>query len=206
MSDRIVQLKDRSSNNIFPIAGGTTQGAVTKSMLDEGVFEGQVLSIPSNTAYVSTSAIQDGAVTTAKIADLNVTTAKLATGAVTSDKIDWTTLNKIHTLSVTAQTGFSVKENGCGYFEIGDKYLVIINLELDVSTTFSGEKTAAIFGDDLPLGSMAPQLAATYQLQSTITPCGSWLRVSTKGVIVYPSTSVTGAAGASIRITGAYIV
>ena len=104
MSDRIVQLQDRNDDNIYPVAGAATQGSITKAMLAEGVFEGAEISNPGNIAYVSTSAIQDEAVTTAKIADLNVTTAKLATGAVTSDKIDSTTidLHDYKTASVTS--------------------------------------------------------------------------------------------------------
>lgn len=71
MADKIVQLKDKNSNNLYPISG---------SSLAESV---------------STGAIVDGAVTTAKIADGAVTTNKIADGAVTADKIDFTTISFI---------------------------------------------------------------------------------------------------------------
>lgn len=71
MANNIVQLTDYNDNNIYPIAGAAAQGSITKSMLEEGVFEGPELSEPSTVAYVATDNIQDG--------------------AVTSDKIDWTT-------------------------------------------------------------------------------------------------------------------
>lgn len=48
-------------------------------MLDEGIFEGQVLSQPSNVAYVATDNIQDGAVTAAKIASGVIPTVNNAT-------------------------------------------------------------------------------------------------------------------------------
>ena len=95
MTDRIVQLQDRSSNNVFPIAGGTTQGVITKAMFsDDAAFVDSTIGTISSTAYVSNANIQDYAITTPKINGEAVTTAKLATGAVTSDKIDWTTLER----------------------------------------------------------------------------------------------------------------
>lgn len=71
MANNIVQLQDKNGDNVFPIAGGATQGAVTKAMLDEGVFEGSTLSTPSSVAYVATDNIQDGAVTAAKASFTN---------------------------------------------------------------------------------------------------------------------------------------
>ena len=72
MNNDIVQLTDKSGNNIYPIAGGATQDSISKSMLAEGVFEGPELFPSPNEAYVRTANIVDG--------------------AVTSDKIDWATL------------------------------------------------------------------------------------------------------------------
>lgn len=91
MANNIVQLQNKNSENIYPIAGGTTQGAVTKAMLNEGVFEGPELVAPGSVNTVATANIQDEAITTAKIHDLAVTTDKVAGNAVTSDKIDFTT-------------------------------------------------------------------------------------------------------------------
>ena len=67
MSNNIVQLTDYNDNNIYPIAGAAAQGSITKTMLEEGVFEGPELSEPSTVAYVATDNIQDGAVTSDKI-------------------------------------------------------------------------------------------------------------------------------------------
>lgn len=53
MADKVVQLKDKNSNNLYPVAGS----ALTNS--------------------VSTGAIVDNAVTTNKIADASVTNAKI---------------------------------------------------------------------------------------------------------------------------------
>ena len=71
MSNKIVQLENEAGDNIYPLAGGALTGSISKTMLEEGVFEGPELSEPSSVAYVATDNIQDG--------------------AVTSDKIDWTT-------------------------------------------------------------------------------------------------------------------
>lgn len=54
MADKIVQLKDKNSNNLYPVSGS------------------------SLTDSVSSGAIVDGAVTTAKIADSSITAAKIA--------------------------------------------------------------------------------------------------------------------------------
>ena len=77
MNNDIVQLTDKSGNNIYPIAGGATQDSISKSMLAEGVFEGPELFPSPNEAYVRTANIVDG--------------------AVTSDKIDWTTIDDVVT-------------------------------------------------------------------------------------------------------------
>ena len=82
MANNIVQLQDKSGDNIYPISGGTVQGAVTKGMLAEGVFEGPELSEPTDVAYVRTANIVDNAVTTGKIADSAVIKAKLGSDVV----------------------------------------------------------------------------------------------------------------------------
>ena len=76
MSNKIVQLENKSGDNLYPIAGGALTGSISKTMLEEGIFEGPELSQPSSVAYVATDNIQDG--------------------AVTSDKIDWTTSTPVY--------------------------------------------------------------------------------------------------------------
>ena len=82
MPNTIVQLTDDSGNDVFPLAGGMANDSVTKAMLVEGVFEGDVLSTPTSVDYVATDNIQDGA----------VTNAKMANNAVKSSNLDATTL------------------------------------------------------------------------------------------------------------------
>lgn len=114
MNNDIVQLTDKSGNNIYPIAGGATQDSISKAMLAEGVFEGPELFPSPNEAYVRTDNIVDG--------------------AVTSDKIDWTTLgyqsarlSTQTTVTSTAAyeqmpvTGLAITIDG----PVGAKYLVI---------------------------------------------------------------------------------
>ena len=67
MSNKVVQLENESGDNLYPIAGGALTGSISKTMLEEGIFEGTELSQPSNVAYVATANIQDGAVTAAKL-------------------------------------------------------------------------------------------------------------------------------------------
>lgn len=100
MANNIVQLTDYNDNNIYPIAGAAAQGSITKSMLEEGVFEGPELSEPSTVAYVATDNIQDG--------------------AVTSDKIDYQTLSG-STVTLTSGYAFgtepiAVKKGGIVFF------------------------------------------------------------------------------------------
>lgn len=72
MADRVIQLQDKTgTDNLYPIAGGMAADSVTKAMLAEGVFEGDVLSTPTDVDYVATDNIQDGAVTPAKASFTN---------------------------------------------------------------------------------------------------------------------------------------
>ena len=96
MSNKIVQLENEAGDNIYPLAGGALTGSISKTMLEEGVFEGPELSEPSSVAYVATDNIQDG--------------------AVTSDKIDWTT-QTIDLTSLAVILGFeNLRLNGSGSY------------------------------------------------------------------------------------------
>ena len=79
MSNKVVQLENESGDNLYPIAGGALTGSISKTMLEEGIFEGTELSQPSNVAYVANVNIQDGAVTAAKIASGVIPTVNNAT-------------------------------------------------------------------------------------------------------------------------------
>lgn len=77
MNNDIVQLTDKNGNNVFPIAGAATQDSISKSMLEEGVFEGPELFPAPAEAYVRTNDIVDD--------------------AVTSDKLDWSDIITVYT-------------------------------------------------------------------------------------------------------------
>ena len=113
MSNKIVQLENESGDNLYPIAGGALTGSISKTMLEEGVFEGPELSEPSSVAYVATDNIQDN--------------------AVTSDKIDYTTLNidltDYKTATVTAVSRATAKTFG---------KLVQLNITVTTSTLSAG--------------------------------------------------------------------
>ena len=151
MSDRIVQLQDYNSDNIYPVAGAATQGSITKTMLDEGVFEGPELSDPGNIAYVGTSAIQDNAVTADKIAipcpvisDIlstpssvaYVATDNIQDGAVTSDKIDFTT----SAITFTPQTSnISLRSDDFKATKFGTQ--CVLEIRFTTAITFSSNGT-----------------------------------------------------------------
>lgn len=80
MNNDIVQLTDKNGNNVFPIAGAATQDSISKSMLEEGVFEGTELFPAPSEAYVRTENIVDGAVTPAKITSATYRTTEQVVG------------------------------------------------------------------------------------------------------------------------------
>lgn len=169
------------------VASGTT--TITSGMITAGAVANLASGQVDNNALASNA----------------VNTTNIANNAVTSQKIDWTTANITTLITGTAQTGFSINQNNSGFVTLGSNKLVIIDMEIGITTSSgSGEKTIVIFGNNIPLGSKAPQLAATYQLQSTIVQCGSWIRTTTKGLVVYVPASISN--GGSFRVTGAYIV
>ena len=92
MADRIVQLKDKAGDNIYPIAGNPAAPVASSTTLGM-VKVGTSMKIDANSNLnvnengVTTGKIADGAVTSAKLADGTVTTAKIANGAVTSAKL-----------------------------------------------------------------------------------------------------------------------
>ena len=84
MSNKIVQLENESGDNLYPIAGGALTGSISKTMLEEGVFEGPELSEPSSVAYVATDNIQDNAVTSDKIDCTTIDLHDYKTALITS--------------------------------------------------------------------------------------------------------------------------
>ena len=87
MADRIVQLKDKAGDNIYPIAGNPAAPVASSTTLGM-VKVGTSMEIDANSNLnvnengVTTGKIADGAVATAKIADSAVTSAKIADGTI----------------------------------------------------------------------------------------------------------------------------
>lgn len=123
MSNKIVQLENEAGDNIYPLAGGALTGSISKTMLEEGVFEGPELSEPSTVAYVATDNIQDG--------------------AVTSDKIDWTTMSS-SVITVTKNSTYVGNVESSNVRRTGNliEFAFVFTLAADVTvsgqTLFSG--------------------------------------------------------------------
>ena len=132
MTDRIVQLKDSSNNQIFPV-GFAPAGAVTTSMYtdasitspklaDNSVTTSKIANNSVTTEKISPGAIvdgiqassitseklADGSVTSAKLADSAATTTKIADSAITDAKIDWSTMGGVDYLSQCTTTSFTL--------------------------------------------------------------------------------------------------
>lgn len=153
-----------------------------------------------------TSTITSGMITTGlnPLTNAMIDTANIKDGAVTSDKIDYTTMNIVNTLSATPQSNFTIYENGSGFVKFGNRNIVIINLEIVVGTSpVTGETIVVQFGDDLPMGSAGPQMSVVAASGGTTLPCVSWIRATTKALVVTPSSTVQ--ASGRFRITGSYI-
>lgn len=82
MADRIVQLKDKAGDNIYPIAGNPAAPVASSTTLGM-VKVGTSMKIDAN----SNLNVNENGITTGKIADGAVTAGKLANGAVTSAKL-----------------------------------------------------------------------------------------------------------------------
>lgn len=147
MNNDIVQLTDKNGNNVFPIAGAATQDSISKSMLEEGVFEGPELFPAPAEAYVRTNDIVDG--------------------AVTSDKIDWTTIGgqyaKFTQQNFHLDTAWTAKDipNWTFTFDavVGGIYLILMTtnyaeiggaqVELDIGMRVSAGGTAIHAGNTI---------------------------------------------------------
>lgn len=135
MANNIVQLQDKSGDNIYPISGGTVQGAVTKGMLAEGVFEGPELSEPTDVAYVRTANIVDGAVTTNKIADSVVTHDKVALGVIYGDANGATSVTTGNLAMKTVGTG-NLRDGAVTKAKLGSNVVIPT---ITMTTTDPGE-------------------------------------------------------------------
>lgn len=83
MADKLVQLKDKAGNHIFPIAKGLAELSVgTSNIKNQAVTSAKI----ADTA-IATGKLADGAVTTGKLADNSVTSGKIADGAVTANDL-----------------------------------------------------------------------------------------------------------------------
>ena len=153
-----------------------TEFALYTKTADLPVNIGEVLSTPTDVAFVGTNNIQDeavttdkiddgavttakiadGAVTTTKITDAAVTTAKIDDGTVTSGKIDWT---PVTTVVTNFETGFSAVSADAQKLRVR-KFGKIVQLigEFKVDTAFTEQYKVFC---TLPSGCWPPNATAT---------------------------------------------
>ena len=158
MSNQIVQLTDKDTNNIFPVAGSMAGNSIETGM------------------------IKDGAVTTAKITDGSITTAKIADSAVTSGKIDW------GSLGITYQPGDSVQSvyPTWGFITVDDDptmarlFIPLAKVPKASTVTFSGGAGNASYGFVVDSNGTNHflQLAAYQTATGVATYQGIYLQVS----------------------------
>ena len=133
MNNDIVQLTDKNGNNVFPIAGAATQDSISKSMLEEGVFEGPELFPAPTGAYVRTDSIVDD--------------------AVTSDKIDWTSvIDKIYPVGSIYMSTANVSPAtfmGGTWVQIQDTFLLAAGTTYTAGDT-GGEATHTLTVQEMP--------------------------------------------------------
>ena len=88
MANKVVQLVDKNSNNLYPIAGSVITDAVSTTAISN-----QAVTNPKIENGAVTGVANDAtAIGTAKLALDTVGTPNLRDESVTSDKIDWATL------------------------------------------------------------------------------------------------------------------
>lgn len=88
MANKVVQLVDKNSNNLYPIAGSVITDAVSTTAISN-----QAVTNPKiENGAVNGVANDATAIGTAKLALDTVGTPNLRDESVTSDKIDWTTI------------------------------------------------------------------------------------------------------------------
>lgn len=127
MANNIVQLQNKEGDNIYPIAGGATQGAISKSMLEEGVFEGPEISQPSSVEFVDTVNIVDGAVTADKISASYAIVPPTDFGFSSGVGAEFFKIGKIITVSIYAANSTSAAQKSIAIpsgFEPSKSYML----------------------------------------------------------------------------------
>lgn len=102
MADKIVQLVDKNSNNLYPVAG---------AVIDNAVSTGAISSQAVTNAKIENGAVNGvandaTAIGTAKLALDTVGTPNLRDASVTSDKIDFTTFWPVGSYYETSDATF----------------------------------------------------------------------------------------------------
>lgn len=122
MANKVVQLVDKNSNNLYPIAGSVITDAVSTTAISN-----QAVTNPKiENGAVNGVANDATAIGTAKLALDTVGTPNLRDESVTSDKIDWTT--------IIASGGVTVLG------EVGSNYLCCLNVEIPSGSITAGQQ------------------------------------------------------------------
>lgn len=201
MTDRIVQLKDSSNNQIFPV-GFAPAGAVTTSMytdasittpkLADGSVTTAKLASNSVTAEklapgavdiddiadgtITSVKLADGCVTSAKLADSAATTAKIADSAITDAKIDWSSVSKFYATPLTATTTTIVPGDDTYAVKIGNVVIMVINLTCN-GTGYSFTDNGTIHEDLVPKTNVYTVIREPWQqwfIDFRVMPNGKW--------------------------------
>ena len=112
MANKVVQLVDKNSNNLYPIAGSVITDAVSTTAISN-----QAVTNPKiENGAVNGVANDATAIGTAKLALDTVGTPNLRDASVTSDKMDWATLCPGEVIEsygqITSSTTITPSQNG----------------------------------------------------------------------------------------------
>ena len=122
MANKVVQLVDKNSNNLYPIAGSVITDAVSTTAISN-----QAVTNPKiENGAVNGVANDATAIGTAKLALDTVGTPNLRNESVTSNKIDWPTLGNKHTYEDNGGTVLNYYRGILGITcDVAGTYLVI---------------------------------------------------------------------------------
>lgn len=141
MADKIVQLVDKNSNNLYPVAGAVIDNAVST-----GAISSQAVTNPKIENGAVNGVENDAtAIGTAKLALDTVGTPNLRDASVTSDKIDFTTFTQYEPVKIE---GF-LANNTTSYQQLSGTYTLPANglysITTNINTPSSGTTKFILF-------------------------------------------------------------
>lgn len=117
MADKVVQLEDKTGDNLYPLAGGMAANSITTAML------------------------QDGAVTGDKLGTGVATVAKSGSYTDLSNKPTIPSVSA-GTITFTPASGYTTMRSSCGYAVIAGK--TIVSIDVVVKGVVPGVSTATV--------------------------------------------------------------